>query len=363
MEMVIAEISLELVLRATREALGLRASADRLIDDPLLAALLRRAAGILCPCSPSTLHAAVLGSLQYLEEDTVALSERIEAAIEGLMILGDLLELSQITIDDPSAKGTWLFAAPPGFVVRSSGSVVFLGLSRDELTPLPEALKSRIEYEGFARILRPEASEDLSSSLRDLELLELSESVWLRQPNHVPADDLYEGMLRRLKDQPPSGFIDGLTLLRPGHNVDYYAGRWASPKDESGCFVARRPQAYGAPVWGYALLENGHAVRFLDFPLRGSTWRGCDVAWHLQMAIDYCHGSPQGYRLRPAQDGVFIDFYSPLPLWAQRRLTVIGRVVARKGCLFSFWLPEYELRAEEEFFQGRLWLARRELTA
>lgn len=360
--MVIAEISPERLLRATREALGLKASADHLIDDPLLAALLRRTAGILCPCSPSTLRAAVLESLQYLDDGISQLSERIDAAVEGLMAVGDLLELSQITIDDPSVKGTWLFAAPPSFVVRSSGSVVLLGLSRDELTPLPELLRSRVVYEGFARIIRPRVAEDLSSSLRDLELLELSESVWLKEPKAQSADDLCEGMLRRLMDQPPSGFIDGLTILRPGHNVDYYAGRWESPKDESGSFVARRPQAYGAPVWGYALLEKGHALKFLDFPLRGSTWRGCDVAWHLQMATDYGHGSPQLYQVTPAQDGGFLNFYSPLPLWAQRRLTVIGSPVARKGCLSSFWLPEYELQAEEKFLQSHLWLARRELT-
>ena len=57
--MVIEQISREGVLKASRESLGLSPSAGP-IDDPLLAALLRRAAGILCPCSASTMIASVL---------------------------------------------------------------------------------------------------------------------------------------------------------------------------------------------------------------------------------------------------------------------------------------------------------------
>ena len=50
--MVITEISATEVLRSSREALGLQALPADAIDDAMLAASLRRAAGILCPCSP-----------------------------------------------------------------------------------------------------------------------------------------------------------------------------------------------------------------------------------------------------------------------------------------------------------------------
>ena len=56
---------------------------------------------------------------------TVQVSVVFEQGIARESVIGgDLLELNQVTIDDPDRKGTWLFAAPPGFVVRPDGSVI-----------------------------------------------------------------------------------------------------------------------------------------------------------------------------------------------------------------------------------------------
>ena len=60
--MVITEISADEVLGSSREALGLSVASSNGLDDAMLAASLRRAAGGLCPCSPSTLVTAVLES-------------------------------------------------------------------------------------------------------------------------------------------------------------------------------------------------------------------------------------------------------------------------------------------------------------
>ena len=358
--MVITEISRDEVLKVSRETLGLSALSGSAIDDTMLAASLRRAAGILCPCSPSTLVTAVLESLQYLIEDKNATAVRLAASVEGLTICGDLLELNQVTIDDPSVKGTWVFAAPPSFVERPDGSVFLIGIVPDEAIPLPVSLSARIAYEGSLRLLTPQASEDLPSVLRDLGLLELYQSAWLRAPKPESASELHDRMLCRLTGEPPSGAVADISILDPARNVDYYGGRWVTPKGESGNYVGRRPQAYGALLWGYASLANGKVTGFLDFPLKGTRWRGCDVAWHLQMAIDYCRGTPQLYRRRPTPDGACLDFFSPLPLWAQRRLAVLGRPVPREKCLFSYWIPERELASEEAFLQERLWFAHRE---
>jgi hypothetical protein len=75
------------------------------------------------------------------------------------------------------------------------------------------------------------------------------------------------------------------------------------------------------------------------------------------MAIDACRGSPQKYRRRPTPDGTLLDFFSPLPLWAERRLAIIGSPAERAHCLFTYHISERELAAEEEFLQKRLWLA------
>ncbi len=355
--MVITQISAKEVMRSSREALGLSATSDGAIDDAMLAAALRRTAGILCPCSLSTLSAAVLESLQYLFDDIGTIEERVAIAAEGLIVGGDLLELSQVTTGDPSAKGTWVFSAPPSFIVRPSGSIFIIGIVPDETTPLPASLNARVSYEGFARLVTPEHSEDLSSVLRELGLRELSMAAWLRAPKTESATVLRDNMLHRLAEQPPSGAVEDISILDPARSVDYYSGRWMNPTWQSGDYVARRPQAYGAPLWGFANLADGNVTRFLDFPLKSARWRGCDMAWHLQMAIDNCRQTPQLYRRRSTHGGTCLDFFSPLPAWAHRRFAVVGRPAPREKCLVSYWIPERELAAEETFLQERLWLA------
>jgi len=356
--MVIREITANKLLSCTRDALHLPPPGEVQIDDSMLAALLRRAAGFLCPCSRMTLMAAILESLQYLPGNCDELPELIENAVEALIVGGDLLELSHVAIDDPANKGNWVFAAPPGFVVRPNGSVFLIGVAHDEATPLPTYLSSRIIYQGFTRVIEPKPLEDLASILREFRLRELSESAWLKLPKVESVDDLFKRMVSRLAEQPQSGHVDDCIILDPSRSVRYYNSRWTRPTNECGNFIARRPQAFGAPLWGFSMLKDGVIIKFLDFPFKGSKWRGCDVAWHLQLAIDHKRGVPQIFRRRQSSNGAFLDFFSPLPLWAQRRLMIIGRPASRDKCLISYWIPDRELMPEEDFLQNRLWLAK-----
>jgi hypothetical protein len=350
----ITQISANELLVAAREQLGIPASSA--IDETMLAAMVRRAAGIHCPCSLATLTAAVVESLAYLTDASAELEERVRATGEGLVVLGDLLELSQVTVDDPNAKGTGVFSAPPGFIVRPSGSVFLVGIVPDEANPLPASLSCRIECNGAARLLTPAQEETLPSVLRELGLREISVSGWLKPPKAVSAIALRDDYLSRLSAQPPSGEITDVSILVPDRAVEYYRRRWAPPEHHTGEFVARRPQAYGGALWGFAHLESGNVTQFLDFPLKGTRWRGCDLAWHLQMAIDQTRGTPQKYRKRPAANGVYLDFFSPIPLWAERRLCIVGRVIAPEHCLLSYWVPEREIATEETHLQEYLWL-------
>ncbi len=358
--MVIEEILPGEVLEGCRLTLGLPAATDTSIDDILLTALLRRSAGILCPCSRTALRSVLLESLQYLGENETSLSERIDSVIEGLIIGGDLLELSDVATDDSAVKGTWVFAAPPSFVVRRSGSIFLLGIVPDQETFLPESLASRIVYEGLTRVILHETGEDLRGELCEQGLQDLSESAWLKSPKAETAQDTLHGMERRLAAQPPSGTIKDLQILDSAQPVKYYPGRWTAPKNHSGAFVARRPQDYGAPIWCFVALQAGVPVRLLDLPLKKTRWRGCDAAWHLQMAIDYCRHNPQLYRRHQSGNGIRLDFFSPLPQWAQRRLMILGRPLPRESNLMSYWLPAVEASTEERFLQERLWLSRTE---
>jgi hypothetical protein len=281
----------------------------------------------------------------------------VETAVEKAIIAGDLLEFSQATPGDPNAKGTWVFAAPPRFVARPSGNVFFMGITPDEPSPLPPSLNTRLVYQRHFRLIERKPSENLPQILRELGVLELSEQSWLKLPREEGAKNFVDRLERELMAQPVSGSVPDLLILDSARDPSYYKGRWAAPRRATGCFVARRPQAYGAPLWGFAHLTDGVLDKFLDFPLRRDRWRGSDFAWHLQLAIDSCRGAPQKYRRRREADGVCLDFFSPLPLWAERRLAIVGRPAERVHCLFTYQFPERELAAEEGFLRKRLWLA------
>jgi hypothetical protein len=246
--------------------------------------------------------------------------------------------------------------------MRPSGAAFLVGISADELSPLPPQLAARIEYRSFTRTLAPEPSSaiPLHLLLRETGLLEHPERVWLRAPREEAAVTFRDRVFARLEGRGASGTIDDLEILDPATGVIYYKKRWSKPKRQTGIFVARRPQTYGSPIWCVVRLIDGGPVQILDLPLRdqqAARWRGCDAAWHLQMAIDHCNGTPQKYRSRAAAGGAVLDFFSPLPLWAQRRLMIFGRPEPRNRSLFSYFVPARELAVEEEFLQQRLWLA------
>ncbi len=352
------------VLKNARCDLGLPTRSnyfENLVDQEFLTALLRHSAGFLCPCSGATLRHATLESLNYLVESE-KLIERIDEAVEGLITGGDLLELNQVTTDDPAVKGTWLFAAPPSCIERPSGTIFLTGIVPDQNTYLPHSLSSRVKYEGYTRMIVPKGEEDLISELVDLGLQKIPQADWFKAPQLQTAEELRERMATKLQSQPRSGLIPQLELLNPIKPVTYYRGRWTTPNNETGLFVGRRPQEYGAPIWCFVELYKGAAKKLLDLPIQGSRWRSCDSGWHLQMAIDCLLGKPQLYRLAAYDNGMRLDFFSPLPIWAERRLMILGRKLTSDKCLMSYWIPENELEEEENFLRKHLWLIRQDAT-
>lgn len=357
--MVTSRITAHAVLAGCQKTLGLPVSQEPCLSAPLIAGLLRRSAGIHSPCSRATLRASLLESLQHLGASGGSLAELVDTAIEALIVGGDLLELNDVVTSDTAAKGTWVFAAPPSFVVRPSGGIFLFGVVPDQETFLPLSLASRVICDGFVRLLVPQTDdEDLAAQLRDQGLQQVSDSAWLKSPKAEPAADMLDRFERRLAAQPRAGAISELELLDPARSVTYYRGRWTLPDNQSGTFVARRPQEFGVPLWCFVALEGGVPVRLLDLPLEQMRWRGCDVAWHLQMAIDCCRHNPQRYRRRIEGDAIRFDFFSPLPQWVQRRLIIFGRPISPMNSLMSYHLPHTEAQTEERVLQERLWLTR-----
>ncbi|MBV8548635.1 MAG: hypothetical protein JO126_04175 [Alphaproteobacteria bacterium] len=306
---------------------------------------------------PSTLASRLAESLFRLTKTSqVELRDRALAMVEQLVVQGDLLELGDVTSLDPQARPSWLFAAPPGFVRRPDGSALLLGLSADEPTLLPVEMACRVQYRGAARQLLPLDGEDLGAILRQFGMIELSEALWLRHPRRETAAALIEHMQRLLAQQGPAGDIQGLSVLDPSRPAGFYKGRWREPNGLTGSYVARRPQAYGGDIWGYVQLTGGRPDIFLDLPLRGDRFRGCDAAWRLQMAIDCARSAPQTFRMDQAESGRNFHFFAPIPNWAERRFIALGSSVSPDRSLFAYWLPNAEVESSIEFLQDYLWL-------
>jgi hypothetical protein len=281
----------------------------------------------------------------------------VEETLEAMVAHGDFLEHRDMEGSLGYGTAALLYAAPPGFVCRQSGAVILLGTATDQLSALPDDLESRIEYVNHLRRLNPAPGEDLRAVLIEFGLVEISYDSWLRPPAAKTSDQYLSHLGGLLDSAQPSRDVTGLLLLDPERPVRYYRGRWVEPRSQSGRFVARRSQAYGAQLWSYVQLSEGSPERLIDFPITGSRWRGCDEAWHLQMAIDAKRGEPQRFRVRPGPgDTQVMEFFSPVPMWARRRWDAIGEPVPGSGCLFAYKLADTELGEELRFAREALWL-------
>jgi hypothetical protein len=346
------------VLAYARTNLGLPQDGQTVLDEGYIASALRRLAGFLCPCSPRTLVRSMVESHRGLVDDAGTFEQRLEDSVETLVAIGDLLELNDVALEGDAVKGTWLVAAPPTFVARESGSVFILGLAADEQTPLPSEMRTRVSCRRAIRSISPQPGDDVAAALRELGVRELSSTAWLRTPRKLPAGDLIGLFDARLSILGASGEVPDLLVLNGARATRSYRQRWGPAGSLSGRYVVRRPQTFGSDLWGYAELRDGQSVRLLDLPLPGDRWRGCDVAWRLQLAIDALAGRPQEYRIVCNGAGVRLDLFSPIPLWARRRLAIVGEETEAAGCLMSFQLPDDEAPAEEKFLREQLYLAR-----
>lgn len=337
--------------------LGLDPTALDLASVEALAGAFRRAAGFLCPCTATTLLRNVVRPLRGLVDNLDEVKQLAEETLEALIAHGDIFEFSHIAEEQESTPRVTLYAAPPSFVARASGTILLLGIASDQLSALPDDLQKRVETENYVRQLVPIEGEDLRSELLELGLIELSNDVWLKSPPIESPSNHLARMNQALDAVPASRDVPGLVLLDSDKPVHYYRGRWVEPKTQSGRYVARRKQAYGADLWCYVQMHDGRPERLVDLPLQATRWRGCDEAWRLQMAIDAVRGAPQQFRVQStAGKSSVIQLFSPIPMWARRRWDAVGEPVPSTGCLFAYRISDRELPEELEFATGVLWL-------
>jgi hypothetical protein len=324
-----------------------------LLSPEVLREIALGAASLTAPCERNVLRGEIVRVLQYLE-DSEKIRSAVDEAIEALLAYGDLIE--RAADDWDGTEQIWV--ALPSFVLSDAGHAFLLGAQPDGQSLLPEDLQTRVIQRSYSRIIEPIGDEDLAVSLAGAGLSQIQRGLWFDSPWGRSAAALIERRRRQLEKCEVGGEVEGLQVLDPNTRVTYYKGRWRDVSaEDNGFFVSRRPQRYGADLWCYARIEAGASVRLLDFPV--GVWRGCDDAWHLQLAIDFERGNSQVYRVRSTSltDSVVVDFFSPIPSWARRRLALIGSEAEPDHCLFSYSLPRHYWQDQrQETLEESLWL-------
>jgi hypothetical protein len=315
---------------------------------------LRRAAFLLAPCSMPELARFVAEPLSSFGDQR----EKVEQVIQEMIAYGDILEMKRISSDPWDAPAYVLRPAPPAFVVRSPDEVILLGVAGELASPLPAELAAQVTNEGPVRVLRADPSERLVEHLKLLGLAELSEHAWLRTPPiSRPADYVSAWHARLMAVLASPAAIDGLEILDPHRPSTFYSGRWRPPAPtDNGVFVARRDQAYGAKLWSLVEISAGQTQRVLDLVSPDDTQRPCDIAWRIQAALDTIAGNPQIVSVECSTSRVSLGFNSPIPAFAERRLSIVGAKVRCPGTLFRFEIPVARADAELAALNSSLWM-------
>jgi hypothetical protein len=348
-------LSIEEASALSVRTLGLDSELIDLTSQEGQAASLRRAASFMCPTNPSRLFDAVLSAVRPVSPKGGVSRDQLAELLDLLVATGDLLELRP----DIERSVRLLYLGPPSFIEREAGLYLLLGI-RPFGAPLVEAqLGEEIEPEGHTRTIRLDA-KTARDRLVGAGLQPIQRERWIASPRAEDPRSLVDRVGEQLDAAGPSGDIEDLIVLDPNTSVRYYKGRWRSPKaSDTGDFVARRPQAYGADLWCCIRLKDGMPKKMVEFPIDNPVVPGRDEAWRMQMAIDALRGVRQRYRSTPAS-GVavtVVSFFSPIPGFAERYLQLVGLALADSpGSLFSFRTPNGAMPALEGLLTEMLWM-------
>ncbi|PPG53584.1 hypothetical protein C5C41_06120 [Rathayibacter sp. AY1E9] len=355
--MQIRQLTAETAAAAAIQTLGLDPEVIDLTSIEALAAALRRAASFLCPTSPGRLADAVYGAVQPLAGAGAVTRSGIGEIVDELVACGDLLELRH----DNGRSARLLYLAPPSFIERHPGRFLLAGVWPFGKPLIPDDLAQTIDYEGVTRSISLDA-DDGPRQLRDRGLHCVLKDRWLVRPAIETPNALLDRFRGRLDTATHAGLLDDIQILDSASSVRFYAGRWRAPvASDTGDFVARRPQAYGADLWCLMRCDRGVPSRLLDWPVDDPVLPGRDEAWRYQAAVDAARGVPQQFRRRAAGDDVVFDFFSPLPGFAERYLHFVGLPLGKTtGALFSFRVPDAAADGVEIFLIDMLWMTQEE---
>ena len=323
-------------------------------SNALIAQSLRRAVFIATPCSTRNARNLVEAALAPLADAHEGLEERIGRVLEDLIATGDILEMRR---ENPDGSELVLRPAPPSFVRRGDGTFILLGVAGDEITPTVDTTVT-FRSSGLRTII-PSDPAACSIALLDLGLIELTATMWMHSPAATTASEFLQGWLARLPTTIHPEKVDELEVLDTSTPTTFYNGRWRPLRDnDDGTYLARRPQKYGARLWSLVEVKSGMVHRLVDVHSKDARIRDCDEAWRIQAALDARAGAPQMVGVLRENESAVLSFYSPLPAWAVRRLTMIGEQFKPVGAMLGFRMTIQNVDDELRWLEETLWLAR-----
>ena len=354
--MTFSVISLADVQAATIRALGLNEELHVPEYPEAIAASIRRAASFLCPTTPRALVDAVLAVLLPIVHEPLVRDD-VADLLDQMVSSGDLLEFDEVSAE---GRSRLLYLGPPSFIEKSPGLYLLTGIR-----PLAAALTG-IDIPVVAELHLRTATLDPATGeaqLRAAGLHKVSRSHWSGQPSMKDAAEYHAAYQQRLGAARPTGDVLGLTVMDPETKTRYYRGRWRGlVSSDSGDFVGRRPQAYGADLWCFVRVKAGVPERLVDLPVEAIAVPARDEAWRLQAAIDALNRTPQSYRVLAIEESSpsesVVDLFSPLPSWAERYLELVGRPVDKsRGALFSYRVSNSALPDLSSMLTKGLWMS------
>ncbi|MFH0722039.1 hypothetical protein WMC73_22805 [Citrobacter braakii] len=341
-------------LKYSSRSLGL--SDMQKLDNALIAQALRRTVFIEAPCSIRTVCSLVMNSLSPLSDEPENLKTLIYDIIDDLVNMGDLLEMRDEIAGETNLV---LRPAPPAFVLRIDGTFIIVGVAGDDVTPPQVNDFNLVYYSSGLRTLTPSNTQSCRQTLIDLGLIELPMITWLRAPVSITADKLVKSWISRLPNDINPEKIENFEIIDISKATSYYKGRWQPLNEQhAGVYIARRPQRYGERLWCVAEIRDGLVQRFVDIHSEDARFRDCDEAWRLLAAMDALSDSPQQVRVVYEKEMTVMSFTSPLPSWAIRRLSLVGKRLQPHRALMEFTLPLQNSEEELRWLEETLWLTR-----
>ena len=364
-------ISTDALVRDTLRELAPDLPSTKLTDAHMAAAL-RRAALLRCPCRPSELIAAVLDPLRGLEplclpdaaDPRARLSQLAEDRLDALLADGELLAASDVQLPEATDPDRLIYTHPL-MAVQIGARALLVGCGGSERAQVIAGAGLALTRRGARRWLQVggRSPQALTSALSKAGVPPLNSSVWARSPAPAAASEIVQDLRARLDGARPLGSVTGTeVLLRPGGapgGRGAYLSRWRPTeglREQPGDYIGRYPGAYNSRRWAaFRLDDYGRIERAVAVPFEAGRWPAHMIALRLAAALHSVAGQPETYTLTgegPRHLALLLSL--PPPHWVARQLGLWGEQDDQSPRRWT--LPKEARHEIEELLQAQLWM-------